>query len=119
MIGRVEAFLSENWRVLGLDSPDTRGVRLAIINGGVSVRSKLVCLCWKPGAETPSLVIKVSRYPRYNSRLEVEFATLQRLREYLPEDDDHAPKPVASVEMDGLRVTVETAAHGRMLRAYL
>lgn len=119
MIGRIHSFLKQNWQQLGFDSPDMRGMRLAIINGGVSVRSKLVWLCWKPGAQTPFLVIKVPRYSRYNPRLEAEYATLQRLHEYLPQDDQCAPKPLASSEIDGMRVTVESASKGRLLRAYL
>ncbi len=119
MIGCIERYLSENWQLLGFPSPDMRGMRLAIISGGVSVQSKLVCLCWQRDAQEPFLVIKVPRYPRYNHRLEVEYETLKRLQQYLSPQDNCTPRPLASSEIDGLRFTVETASRGRLLRAYL
>ncbi len=96
-----------------------RGIKLVVVNGGVSVRSKLVCLCWVGGAQEPGFVVKFPRYPMYNHRVQAEYEALQQLQPHLPPGANHASRPILTKSIEGLLVTVETATRGRMLRAYL
>jgi aminoglycoside phosphotransferase (APT) family kinase protein len=96
-------------------------LRLAVVSGGMGVHNKLVCPCWKGDDQLPSLVVKFPRYPQYNYRVLAEYHALERVRGYLSPHPgaELAPRPLASTEIDGLCVTVETAWRGRSLLAHL
>ncbi|MEO6456996.1 MAG: aminoglycoside phosphotransferase family protein [Chloroflexia bacterium] len=113
MISFIKNYLRNS---LGIPGGD---VDIIIVSGGVSVRSKLVCLCWTGGSAEPDFVVKFARYPKYNYRVEVEYEALRQLQTYWPHGSEYIPRPLGTTSIEGLQVTVETSTRGRMLRAYL
>lgn len=117
---RIEELLASNLQALGQRGPLPEGrMRWAVINGGITIRSKLVCPCWTSGGEEPDFILKFARYPQYNSRLRSEQQALTELQKYLKPGAEMAPRPLLASEVDGLLVTVESGIPGRPLRAYL
>lgn len=119
MLNRLDNFILESWPTFGLGERPAGGLRWLLINGGISVQSKLVALGWQADERWPCLVAKFARYPRYNARLQTEYAALTTLQTFLPDKLPHVPRPLALTELDGLTLTVETALVGKPLRAYL
>jgi hypothetical protein len=118
MMAQIAHYLLEHWSELGTGARRPRSLQWMVINGGISIRSKLVCPLWFDNRQHPSLVVKFARYAQYNELLDVEYHALSELRPYLP-DGRGAPRPLARFEVEGLLVTVETSMPGRTLRAHL
>ncbi|MGA7730441.1 MAG: aminoglycoside phosphotransferase family protein [Chloroflexia bacterium] len=119
MIRSLATCLAENWRCLDLARPpEPSTLRWVVVNGGISIRSKLVCLVWVDGP-LPSFVVKFPRYPAYNGRLTTEYRALEQMQLYLPGRESMVPRPLLEFQMEGLTVTVETALTGKLLRSHL
>ncbi|MEO5952262.1 MAG: aminoglycoside phosphotransferase family protein [Chloroflexia bacterium] len=122
MIGRLRKILTEHWCELGLSAePKAEQVRWLVINGGITVRSKLVCFVWVEGG-LPGFVVKFPRFREYNECLAAEYRTLQKVQQYVPRvprSQPMVPRPLMVTEADGLLVTFESSLEGILLRSYL
>jgi aminoglycoside phosphotransferase (APT) family kinase protein len=119
MIEQVRRMVVESWRALGLEAPPKpEQVRWSVINGGITIRSKLVCPVWVERPQ-PRFVVKFPRYPEYSARLTTEYRALEEIQQYTPRDAPMVPRPLMLFERDGLLFTVESAITGVLLRSYL
>lgn len=120
MMARLDALFRQHWQALGLSQPPARDeLRWLIYNGGVSARSRLVCLYWIGDEVTPRFVVKFARSSQDNDTVAGEYQILTQLQRYAPLGPVCVPQPLVQDELDGLFVTVETLVLGRPLRAYL
>ena len=120
MIGELLRRIGESWSALGLAAPpQPSDVAWVVINGGISVQTKLVCLLWTDGGREPRFVVKFARHPQYNARLQAEYSALEEMQSYLPVGPSMVPAPLLTFCLGDLLVTVETAVSGRPLRLYL
>jgi len=120
MLRIIETYLRNNWASFDVGPLSARvPLRSLLLTSGNGAHGKIVCLWWRGADALPCLVVKFPRYPRDNDRLEAEYIALQHVHTHLPPDDTHAPRPLGSELLDGVRVTVESVGRGRMLQAYL
>jgi hypothetical protein len=71
------------------------------------------------GAPTPSWVVKFARVPNYASPFDSEAHGLRLVQDAPNGVSAHAPRPIGRVEVAGLHASVETAALGRKMDAFL
>ena len=92
---------------------DVSRYRWGVSTGGRYNAKKIVFYLFRRDSGRPEIVVKLTRSPEFNLRLENEFAALTTLSEkdWLPEGS--FPRPLFLDYHNGLAVVGETVVHGR------
>lgn len=101
-------------RELGVD-----GLGWFMVAGAGDALSRGAFFLFPPASATPGWVLKFARVKGYDGPFRAEEAALRRAREVGPVVARHAPAPVATLDVGGRAVALETVAHGRRLDATL
>lgn len=88
------------------------GARTAFFRGGGFDSNKAVFFLFEPGRRAPSVVVKTTRSPRYNGRLETEFRSLALVRARGLAAPGTYPDPLFLGEHAGLAVLAQRPIAG-------
>lgn len=91
---------------------DLRGYHCAIAAPGVYNTQKVLALLWAPGASEPAMVVKMTRDPSVNARLENERDALRTLASLGLATDDRVPSVRFAGRHAGLAIVGEGAIPG-------
>lgn len=108
----VPAYIAE---IAAADGVDLTGHRCGLSANGMYNTQKVLFVIAPPGATTPSLVVKLTRDPSVNARLETERDALRRLEALGLADEGGTPRVRFAGRHAGLAVVGESAVDGRPL----
>ncbi len=92
------------------------GYRWGFVAGGRYPSKKVVFTLFKNGCPTPEAIVKLTRHPSFNRRLENEFHSLQALHKTRAPEAKAAPKALFLGNEGGLVLAAQTAVQGRPLQ---
>jgi SAM-dependent methyltransferase len=122
LAGETLALLNSRWSELGLRFADgrprprpPRELSLLQLSGNWEACGKISWFVFADGCPNPTVVIKVSRLPAQNDRLENEFRTLRALQFASPQTASHIPRALALWRVHGHLASVQEYLPGRAI----
>jgi hypothetical protein len=95
---------------------DLEGRRWGLAAPGDYPSQKVLLLLFEPAGDAPEAIVKITRHPDFNFRLENEWRALTILREHGVGSDDTLPRPLFLGSHRGLAVLGESAIGGAPFR---
>lgn len=116
----IDQILRNNHRELGLDKFGLTGQWDTLLLTPQFVTSRhVVALIFAPGAQAPSLVVKIPRQPGDNESVRKEADVLLQLKSLGVGSKQGAPEVVGVLDVGGQTVLIETAVAGNLLEPQL